>query len=39
MADLEEAGELDDLEGARGEEDLRHEGDGGVAADVRAAVT
>jgi hypothetical protein len=36
-ADLEEAGELGDLEGGGGEEDLRHEGDGGAAADVRAA--
>lgn len=36
-ADLEEAGELGDLEGGGGEEDLRHEGDGGAAAHVRAA--
>lgn len=37
-ADLEEIGELGDVEGGRGEEDLRHEGDGGAAADVRAGV-
>jgi hypothetical protein len=37
-ADLEEACELGDLEGVGGEEDLRHEGDGGAAADVRATV-
>lgn len=36
-ADLEEAGELGDLEGGCREEDLRHEGDGRAAADVRAA--
>ena len=36
-ADLEEAGELCHLEGGGREEDLRHEGDGGAAADVRAA--